>query len=116
LTYPLCYTIGQMISTRGKRERKMKNDEQSGGSTGAGGCSGRCAGLGCPGWWRAVPKEERALLWSHVRMLESAKRSRVSGVVRAARKWESCLSCFMKVRLLNTCPGRRAWAGGGPAR
>ena len=103
----------------------MKNAESNGGA-GAGGCpdgSGfrcaqrtGCAGLGCPGWWRAVPREERALLWSLVRMLQSAKRSRVGGVVRAARKWESCLSCFMKVRLLNSCPGRRAWAGGGAAK
>jgi hypothetical protein len=54
-----------------------------------------------------VPEEERALLWSLVWMLQSAKRSRVGGVVRAARKWESYLSCFMKVRLLNPCPGRR---------
>jgi hypothetical protein len=102
-----------MNSTRRKREGKMKDAELSGGSVRTVGCGGRCAGLGCPGWWRAVPKEERDLLWSLVRMLESAKRSRVGGVVRAARKWESCLSCFMKVRLLNSCPGRRAWAGGG---
>jgi hypothetical protein len=72
--------------------------------------SGGCAGLSCPGWWRAVPEEERALLWSLVRMLQSAKRSRVGGVVRAARKWESCLGCFMKVRLLNSCLGRRGQA------
>lgn len=62
-----------------------------------------CAGLGCPGWWRAVPEEERALLRSLVGMLEGAKRSRVGGVVRAAHKWESTLNCFMKVRLLSKC-------------
>src|SRR5512147_1313818 len=102
-----------MISTRRKRECRVKSAEMESTrvrSTDNGTdcrraleCGGRCTGLGCPGWWRAVPKEERALLWSLVRMLESAKRSRVVGVVRAARKWESSLSCFMKVRLLSKC-------------
>jgi hypothetical protein len=83
--------------------RKAENQKVESGNQK---CGRRCIGLGCPEWWRAVPEEERALLWSLVRMLKSAKRSRIGGVVRAARKWESSLSCFMKVRLLNSCPGR----------
>lgn len=83
----------------------MKNAEVGGGRIV--GCGGKCAGPGCPGWWQALPEGERVLLRSLVRMLQSAKRSRVHGVVRAAQKWESCLGCFMKVRLVNTCPGRR---------
>ncbi len=73
--------------------------------------NGQCGGLQCPGWWRAVPEEERAVLRSLVRMLQSAKRSRVAGVARAARKWELGLGCFVKVRLLNSCPGRRGQKG-----
>lgn len=85
-----------------------------GGPRAEGSSSRRCTGLGCPEWWSAVPKDERVLLVSVVRMIQSAKRSRVPGVARAARKWELSLSCFLKVRLMNSC--RRAggcrWRGG----
>jgi hypothetical protein len=53
---------------------KQKNRKQK--------CAGGCAGLGCPGWWEAVPEEERAVLWSVVRGLRAARRSSVPAVAR----------------------------------
>ena len=40
---------------------------------GAVACVGRCAKLSCPGWWRAVPMDQRALLCAMVRLLERWK-------------------------------------------
>jgi len=46
----------------------------------------------------------RALIW----MVQGAKRSQVIEVARAARKWESGLAFFFKVRLRNQRPRRSA--------
>jgi len=54
-----------------------------------------------PEWWTAVPAGERTVLRTLARTLRIAKRSPVNGVARAAAKWERCLGCFIRVRLMN---------------
>jgi hypothetical protein len=61
-----------------------------------------------PDWWMAVPAGERALLHAIARMLRSARRSPWLEVARAAAKWERGIGCFIKVRLMNAHPTRRA--------
>jgi len=50
-------------------------------------------------WWAALATGEKLFLRSLMRMIQGAKRSQVREVARAARKWESGLGCFIKVRL-----------------
>jgi hypothetical protein len=54
-----------------------------------------------PEWWAGLPDGERELIRAVARMLRGARRSHLHGVARAARKWESSLNCFIKVRLIN---------------
>jgi hypothetical protein len=72
-------------------------------------CGGRCVGVGCPGWWLALPAGERALIRGMMRMLKGAKRSGVQDVASAARKWEAGLGFFLKVRLVEECQRGRGW-------
>jgi hypothetical protein len=57
-------------------------------------------GIDPPAWWTRLPVGERALIRAVVRMLRSARRSRVREVARAAVKWERGICCFIKVRLI----------------
>ena len=59
-----------------------------------------------PEWWVAVPQGEKALLHEVARVLRSAKHSQWEEVARAAAKWESGISFFIKVRLMNRKPRR----------
>jgi len=59
-----------------------------------------------PEWWVAVPQGEKALLHEVTRLLRSAKHSQWEEVARAAAKWESGISFFIKVRLMNRKPRR----------
>jgi hypothetical protein len=47
-----------------------------------------------------LPAGERILIRTVLRMLRSAKQSRIREVARAAAKWERGISCFIKVRLI----------------
>jgi hypothetical protein len=57
-------------------------------------------GIDPPAWWTRLPMGERALIRAVMRMLRSARRSRVREVARAAVKWERGICCFIKVRLI----------------
>jgi hypothetical protein len=61
-------------------------------------------GIDPPEWWTRLPAGERALIRAVLRMLRSARRSRVREVARAAVKWERGINCFIKVRLMNERP------------
>jgi hypothetical protein len=52
-------------------------------------------------WWDSLTSGEKLFLRSLMRMIQSARRSQVQDVARAARKWETGLACFIKVRLMN---------------
>src|SRR5260221_11017178 len=59
-------------------------------------------------WWTSLSSGERDLIRALMRMVQSAKHSEVIEVARAARKWESGLTFFFKVRLKNQRP---RWSG-----
>ncbi len=59
------------------------------------------AGVDPPEWWTRLPAGERALIRAVLRMLRSARRSRVREVAYAAVKWERAINCFIKVRLMS---------------
>ena len=52
-------------------------------------------------WWTTLSKGEKDLIRALIQMVRGAKRSDIVEVARAARKWESGLVCFFKVRLKN---------------
>ena len=55
-------------------------------------------------WWTSLSNGEKNLIRTLMRMVQSAKHSEVIEVARAARKWESGLTFFFKVRLKNQRP------------
>jgi hypothetical protein len=59
-------------------------------------------------WWTSLSSGEKDLIRALMRMVQSAKHSEVIEVARAARKWESGLTFFFKVRLKNQRP---RWRG-----
>src|SRR3974390_222361 len=58
-------------------------------------------------WWTSLSSGEKDLIRALMRMVQSAKHSEVIEVARAARKWESGLTFFFKVRLKNQRPRLR---------
>jgi hypothetical protein len=56
--------------------------------------------------WTGLSCGERRLICALMRMLRGAKRSQIADVARAAAKWESGISCFIKVRLTHQKPRR----------
>ncbi len=52
-------------------------------------------------WWTTLSTGEKDLIRALMRMVQGAKHSEIVEVARAARKWESGLSFFFKVRLKN---------------
>jgi hypothetical protein len=52
-------------------------------------------------WWTTLSSGEKNLICALMRMVQGAKHSEIVEVARAARKWESGLSFFFKVRLKN---------------
>jgi hypothetical protein len=50
-------------------------------------------------WWAALPAGEKDFIRTLMGMIKGAKRSEFRDVANAARKWESAISYFMKVRL-----------------
>lgn len=52
-------------------------------------------------WWTSLSSGEKEFIRALIRMVQSAKHSEVIEVARAARKWESGLTFFFKVRLKN---------------
>jgi hypothetical protein len=60
-------------------------------------------------WWADLTGGEKDFLRALMRMIQGAKHSQVVEVARAAQKWESGLSCFIKARLMHSCraPKRR---------
>lgn len=52
-------------------------------------------------WWTTLSTGEKDLIRALMRMVQSAKRSEIVEVSRAARKWESGLYFFFKSRLKN---------------
>ncbi len=59
-------------------------------------------------WWTSLSSGEKDFIRALMRMVQSAKDSQVIEVARAARKWESGLTFFFKVRLKNQRSGRFA--------
>jgi hypothetical protein len=57
-------------------------------------------------WWTSLSTGEKDLIRALIRLVRSAKHSQVTEVSRAARKWDSALSFFFKLRLQNQ---RRRW-------
>jgi hypothetical protein len=55
-------------------------------------------------WWTRLSSGEKDFIRALFRMVQSAKHSQVIEVARAARKWESGLSFFFKVRLKSRRP------------
>jgi hypothetical protein len=51
--------------------------------------------------WATLSTGERRLITALIRMLRAAKNSQIHDVARAAAKWESGITCFIKVRLIN---------------
>ena len=58
-------------------------------------------------WWTSLSNGEKNLIRTLMQMVQGAKNSEVIEVARAARKWESGLSFFFKVRLKNQRPRLR---------
>ena len=52
-------------------------------------------------WWTSLSCGEKEFIRALIRMVQSAKHSEVIEVARAARKWESGLTFFFKVRPKN---------------
>jgi hypothetical protein len=52
-------------------------------------------------WWTTLSRGEKDLICALMRMVQGAKHSEIVEVARAARKWESGLTFFFKVRLKN---------------
>ena len=52
-------------------------------------------------WWTTLSNGEKDLIRALMRMVQGAKRSEIVEVARAARKWESGLTFFFKLRLRN---------------
>src|SRR5271165_6708106 len=54
--------------------------------------------------WSNLPSGEKHFIRALIGMIRSAKHSQVTEVARAARKWETGLTFFFKVRLRNQRP------------
>ena len=52
-------------------------------------------------WWAGLSNGEKHVIWCVMRMLRGAKRSELSDVAQAAKKWERGIACFIKWRLKN---------------
>jgi hypothetical protein len=52
-------------------------------------------------WWTTLSTGEKDLIRALMRMVQGAKHSEIVEVARAARKWESGLTFFFKLRLKN---------------
>lgn len=52
-------------------------------------------------WWTTLPRAEKELIRTLMRLVQGAKTSESYEVARAARKWESGLAFFFKSRLRN---------------
>ena len=60
----------------------------------------RTRNVWAPECWDNLPVGERDLIWAILRLLRSAKRSRVREAAIAAAKWETSLTFFIKLRLI----------------